>query len=897
MKQTINAIFFLLFIFLSTGYIQAYELAVGNYKLNIDESTGKVNIHQGSTLIINESQLSFIVDKTTYTLTSGTATSTQLNDKFGNGTLVTFCGVVNEWNVNQYFYLYPERNYILTDFTVEASTEVASNYMAPIKTSGTYSFLAPGEKNRVLQVPFDNDEFIRYESKNLSGNTTSHEITALYNDNSRLGLILGSVEHDTWKTGIRSNISVVDVKTIEIFGGHTSYNTRDQLSGSLKAHGSIKAKKIKSPKVFIGFYDDWRDGMEDFGKANRIQTPKYYDWEGSWNGKKPFGWNSWAALSSSINYDNTNGSGQWMKENLQDYGFESEDGTMYVGLDSYWNESGFNDTSLRRFVINCHARGQKAGVYLVPFSHWGGDAPDYALKVNGKPVRLDGGWCIDPTHPGTLNRVENEFLKRIKRAGFDYIKMDFMGHGAIEADSWYDPNVQTGMQAYNQGMKWLADWYKENIPHMYVNLSIAPLFPGNYAHSRRISCDAWNKMYSSNLSEGTTEYVLNALTYGWWLDNVYDYNDADHILLEGVSEGENKARITSAIITGIFILGDNYSESGNKSMKERSKYLLTRGELNRVARQTKAFRPVYSGVSKRATNQFMTKVADTTYVAVFNYGDRQSLEINFQKLGLDVGQEYNVRDLWTDKSTVQRTDSWTEAVPNKNVRLLKIFKGDPTSGLEEGAEAPTNFFKVGDRIEAEDSRVSLSGGGLGVVTDMDASGGYYVNNIWRGDLVSFDILSEAQGKYKLHIRYVAQDRGANFLINGVATSDYTFESTDSWNFDKAKTKEIEIDLEAGLNSIGIRGPQKGTNEWGPDVDYFEVKGNISSLDRFPHYNSLIVRDNGIDIQAATTTPYQIMNLTGQIIEQGVVNESKYIPLVQGIYLVKIAATVHKVRIR
>ena len=27
----------------------------------------------------------------------------------------------------------------------------------------------------------------------------------------------------------------------------------------------------------------------------------------------------------------------------------------------------------------------------------------------------------------------------------------------------------------------------------------------------------------------STEYLLNSVTYGWWLDQVYDYNDADHI--------------------------------------------------------------------------------------------------------------------------------------------------------------------------------------------------------------------------------------------------------------------------------------------------------------------------------------------------------------------------------
>ncbi len=77
---------------------------------------------------------------------------------------------------------------------------------------------------------------------------------------------------------------------------------------------------------------------------------------------------------------------------------------------------------------------------------------------------------------------------------------------------------------------------------MYINLSISPVFPAHYANSRRIACDAWNKIKD-------TEYTLNATSYGWWQDRIYNYNDADHIVLREASEGENRARITSGIIT------------------------------------------------------------------------------------------------------------------------------------------------------------------------------------------------------------------------------------------------------------------------------------------------------------------------------------------------------------
>ena len=42
-----------------------------------------------------------------------------------------------------------------------------------------------------------------------------------------------------------------------------------------------------------------------------------------------------------------------------------------------------------------------------------------------------------------------------------------------------------------------------------ISLSIAPIFPGQYAHGRRISCDVFGTI-------NWTEYMLNSLSYGWW---------------------------------------------------------------------------------------------------------------------------------------------------------------------------------------------------------------------------------------------------------------------------------------------------------------------------------------------------------------------------------------------
>lgn len=67
---------------------------------------------------------------------------------------------------------------------------------------------------------------------------------------------------------------------------------------------------------------------------------------------------------------------------------------------------------------------------------------------------IDGAYCLDPTHPGTKLFIAND-MKRFKDWGTEYLKCDFMSNGAIEADSWYDQQCYTGIQAYNKGMTFL----------------------------------------------------------------------------------------------------------------------------------------------------------------------------------------------------------------------------------------------------------------------------------------------------------------------------------------------------------------------------------------------------------------------------------------------------------
>lgn len=642
------------------------------WELAINSKNGQTDMLYNNTPLILQSQTSFKESGIQYfseKLVMDTIIESGLNDILGIGKLIQVISatVNNDIKLTRNFYLYENKDYILTDFNLESSRDLSSNYMAPIYSNATTGFLPIGE-NQTLTVPFDNDKWVRYQSMDFGVPLSSYEVSAFFNKGTREGLIIGSVEHDVWKTGIRAaTLAGNELTRLEAFGGVTSYETRDVLP-----HGSMKGTKIRSPKLMLGYFSDWRRGMETFADINEKVSPKL-----PWTKGKPFGWNSWGAIQTNLSYTNATEVSVFFADYLQNNNF-SNDSTVYIGLDSYWDNITYSN--LIKLVKECKARGQNVGIYWTPFVDWTKDPNrlvegsnsvyyrDIYLYANGKPQEIAGAWAIDPTHPATKKRADL-FLNRFITQGFTYLKLDFMTHGALESDSHYDPNIHTGIQAYNQGLKYIADYLNGR---MFINLSISPLFPTQYAHGRRIACDAY-------ASISNTEYTLNSLTYGWWLDHLYTYNDADNVVFNGVSLGENRARATSSVITGIYIAGDDFSSTGYSTAKTRATTFLTNAEVDRVARISKAFYPVEAADGSVAADMFIQKIADTTYIAVFNYSTSSvNKGIQMERVGLKRGTNYIVHELWGNTKSI-KADSWIETVPRRDVRFLKIYEGVTTT--------------------------------------------------------------------------------------------------------------------------------------------------------------------------------------------------------------------------
>ena len=698
--------YILILLFLFAFIEQATPITVkqGDWELNFSDSNGAVSISKNNNLLIANSSAVFKLDEIRFSCISLTLKGIDVlenhSDIFGEGHRidVKYSNATPAFQAIHSYFLYTHGNYILTELKVTASNSLASNYMSPVNTSTATTFLPnTANENIALSVPFDNDEWVRYASNIFTNTTyTSYEVGCLFNKSNRNGLVIGSIEHDRWKTGVVCRLAVNNrINSLEIFGGMADNApwavpcTRDILP-----HGKVKGTTVKSPKIFIGYFDDWRAGMEMYADVNAIVTPKL-----AWNSGVPFGWNSWGNVHMNFSYPVAEGVSKFFADFLQPN--FSNDGTVYMSLDAFWDFVSYQNR--RRLVADIHQRGQKAGIYWTPFSDWVGDANrivegtnnkytygDIHLKVNGIKRKMNEGYSLDPTHPGTKMRNEY-YVDQFIRDGYEFYKIDFMHHGCQEADCWYNPDVSTGIQAYNEGFTHLVEYIAGR---MFLNLGIAPIFPFQYAHTRHICCEAYGAM-------SDTQYQLNALSHGWWQDRLYFCNNPD-IMVFGIFTnnnpypgtytkhpiGVNRARMTSVVTTGMTLLGDDFVNCGDLTRSAAIEFS-KKTEITKLGKTTRSFQPVEGGCGANQDDLYMHWIGDTLYLAAYHFysvPSQKIMTIDYNRVNLPVNQSYLMHELWMDTKTIlpATQTQLTLAVTRTDVRVFKIYPcSETSSGLAQ----------------------------------------------------------------------------------------------------------------------------------------------------------------------------------------------------------------------
>ena len=139
--------------------------------------------------------------------------------------------------------------------------------MTPIQVSNSGGIdLGVSGDLRLLSCPYDNTDTGRYRSYSIDSSDSGYNVMALFDDTDRDGLVLGSVTHSDWKVGTDFSGSSGEGDFLRVYGGATVVQ-------DVMPHGMVTGDDIVSPKVFVGFYDDWREGMNSFADACLAEKP------------------------------------------------------------------------------------------------------------------------------------------------------------------------------------------------------------------------------------------------------------------------------------------------------------------------------------------------------------------------------------------------------------------------------------------------------------------------------------------------------------------------------------------------------------------------------------------------------------------------------------------------
>lgn len=638
-----------------------------------------------------------------------------VHDAFGDGVRVPIVhAMAGRPTITQTFTLYPAHpDYFLLDEVVTNNSAMASNYLGALIVDPSTGWVAPpaGSDARFLDAPYDNDEWVRWDSRalgtaDLSG--TSYEVGALYEASSRAGLVVGSVTHDFWKTGIYYNYDASQhrMRSFNVWGGVATHDAASLTSGAtyggdgthdFAAHGKQTGTTLTSPRIFVGCSTDWRDGLEQFGHANALVSPPR-----TWTGGAPFGWMSWGAYGAPVTASQVMAASDFIAA-LPNF---TSTGGVYIDIDA-----GFHgDTACATAACvaqHIHANGQRAGTYRTPFSYWGTDLAatvggtsytynDVVLHDDsGNPIRRHGAYILDVTHPGSKQLIQSA-MASVVTDGFDLVKLDFLSDGAMEGRH-YDTSVGSGIAAYNAAMK---DITSQLPPSVFISESIAPMFPGHYAHARRISTDVIGQLVDEQCPTwphyGSTEYMLNALTFSWWLQgNVYAFNDPDGIALGAFKPNNTsmfpepwpQTHVTASAIAGTMFF--DTTDLSNATGASRARTYLTNVQVNGVvAAAGRAFRPLDGNVGyvsasdcdgrpdtnagSRAATVFERHEPDgSVLVVAFDYGAGSTVSVDLSRLGLSATTTYPTTDLWSGaKDTANGTLSITLGAGE--ARLLRL---------------------------------------------------------------------------------------------------------------------------------------------------------------------------------------------------------------------------------
>lgn len=625
----------------------------------------------------------------------------------------------------QYITVYEKQPFILLSAVAAGRVEgamVETRNISPVTVlpAAQGKITTPGKNVLLTDYPFDNDNWVDVISRSWPGGIsgTSYELASVYDEHTKNGFAVGSLLHDFWKTGIRYGTGAVNnqIDSFIVYGGAAtkddpslpdSYGGKDGTHDYVQ-HGTQLGQSVASPLIYLSASPDVRNDLLQFGN-----TVKKIAGSCSWKQAAPFYWNSFG-VEGVLGYEKIMMPGDVAKvcdfiHSLNNFNKTTQP---VLSIDSY--DQGIYSTEVLQAVGRYgKKKGQQMGFYFIPFAlwTWKNNISNATLTNTGHALRevillddnnkyvpyKDGDWGafpLDPTHPYTRDYIIGQ-LQKAKAIGAKFIKIDFLSAGALESSRRYNPQVRSGIQAYNYGMKMLKQLVDSIMgPDIFITQAISPLFPHQYAHTRFLSTDVYSHL--RNDQPGFPHYgstcgsMISAAHFWWTQGTLWPYTNMDVVVMKNfqknkeITEQEVKVRLFSMMTLGS-ILGDG-TDFRNAAAAARARQFLNNAAICDFFSRPRAFTPLRFPVGNGQTQQMSFYLpGDTMLVSAFNFDNAKPFTETFEQAELKwPNKAYRLRDLLTGQEVgkiEKGQTAFTVAVPVKDAVMLQLLPDGNKTGF------------------------------------------------------------------------------------------------------------------------------------------------------------------------------------------------------------------------
>lgn len=705
-----------------TKYADSLVVSAGGSTVSVNYKTGRLNYRFGNGVVLNNT-IAYVNELSAgYISTSSCKTHMASTDEFNNdggkGIRIIIQHSGNEAGImlTQQVLLYADHPYLLTNLTAlknNAELETRDICALAVLPQEKAELIQPGAEPRFLDVPFDNDNWShilerRWDSSKPAFSGISYEFASSYNNDDFSGLVMGSISHDFWKTGIvyRAATQKGVIDSLKIYDGAATadnhslpadYGGNDGTHDHAP-HGTMKGSSVNSSIIYL-CAGDTRKGFVEYGNVNALFNGRL-----TWQGYAPVYWNSFG-VEGVLGYE-----GKMMPKDvvkIPDFIQTLPNFNKYakpvISIDSY-DQSVYTTSLLASFNKYIEKKNQQLGFYFIPFAKWAWrnntdntklEGTDYNLSdvvlrdSNNQPIWFkDGDWgclALDPTHPAVRQFVIHR-LNEAKAIGAKFIKIDFLTAGALESIKHYDSNVRTGLQAYNYGMKMFKSLCDSIMgKDIFITEAISPMFPSQYAHTRFISTDVYSHLRDDEPgfpNYGSTEGSLANGSHLWWVQGtLWPYTNLDVAIMKNfqknhdLSEQEIRVRLFAMMSMGS-ILGDG-SDFREKLAADRAKVYLDNKYLCAYFSNPKAFTPLKFADGEKFDQQMAFYLPGTeTMLSLFNFDYKKEFNQSLRRADLGLGDgEYIIKDFLTDQSVgkiAKGQDTFSLNVPAADAMMVKL---------------------------------------------------------------------------------------------------------------------------------------------------------------------------------------------------------------------------------